>query len=259
MELALKNINVELGKQHIIRDISLDVQTGDFVGIIGPNGSGKSTLLRTVYRVLTPASGTILLDGQDLRNVKFADSAKKVGVVGQFNHLEFDFTVMDMVMMGRTPHKRMLAADTFTDYEIALEAVRKVGMEPYVDRSFASLSGGEKQRIILARALAQQPQILVLDEPTNHLDIKYQLQLLATVKSLGIGVLAALHDLSLAAMYCTKLYVLKDGEIVVSGPPNKILTPELVRTVYEIGCDIRENPDNGYLTITYYPEPGQHI
>lgn len=253
MDLALQNINITLGEKKIIQDVSLAVQNGDFVGIIGPNGSGKSTLLRSIYRVIEPNSGTILLGGQDLKKIKLAESAKKMGVVGQFNTVDFDFTVFEMVMMGRTPHKSLLGSDKAGDYEISLEAIRKVGMEKYTNRNFSTLSGGEKQRIILARALAQQPQLLILDEPTNHLDIKYQLQILSIVKSLGIGVLAALHDLSLAAMYCNKLYVLKDGKLITSGIPNQILTSELVRDVYEIKCDIRENPDTGYLAITYYP------
>lgn len=253
MDLVLKNINVSLGDKNIIQDISLAVAKGEFVGIIGPNGSGKSTLLRTIYRIIQPNSGTIILDGKNLKDIKLAESAKKMGVVGQFNTINFDFTVFEMVMMGRTPHKGLLGSDKPVDYEISLEAIRKVGMESHINRSFSTLSGGEKQRIILARALAQQPQLLILDEPTNHLDIKYQLQILSIVKSLGIGVLAALHDLSLAAMYCNKLYVLKDGNVITSGIPNKILTPELVRDVYEIECDIKEDPDTGYLAITYYP------
>ncbi len=253
MDLVLKNINVTLGGKAILQDISLAVTKGEFVGIIGPNGSGKSTLLRTIYRIIKPSSGAILLDGQNIKQVKLSESAKKMGVVGQFNAVNFDFTVFDMVMMGRTPHKSLLGSDTAVDYEIAMEAIKKTGMEKHVHRSFSTLSGGEKQRIILARALAQQPQLLVLDEPTNHLDIKYQLQILSIVKSLGIGVLAALHDLSLAAMYCSKLYVLKEGNVIASGVPNKILTPELVRAIYEIECDIYENPATGYLSITYYP------
>lgn len=253
MDLALQNINITLGEKKIIQDVSLAVQNGDFVGIIGPNGSGKSTLLRSIYRIIEPNSGTILLGGQDLKKIKLAESAKKMGVVGQFNTVDFDFTVFEMVMMGRTPHKSLLGSDKAADYEISLEAIRKVGMEKYGNCNFSTLSGGEKQRIILARALAQQPQLLILDEPTNHLDIKYQLQILSIVKSLGIGVLAALHDLSLASMYCNKLYVLKDGKLITSGVPNQILTSELIRDVYEIECDIRENPDTGYLAITYYP------
>lgn len=253
MNLALKNITVKLDNQSIIHDVSIEVEQGKFVGLIGPNGSGKSTLLRTAYRVIKPDSGAIILGNESLQNLRLIDSAKKMGVVGQFNTVNFDFSVFEMVMMGRTPHKGLLGADTQKDYDIALAALKKVGMENYSQRSFSTLSGGEKQRVLLARALAQQPQILILDEPTNHLDIKYQLELLSIVKHLGIGVLAALHDLSLAAMYCDKLYVLKDGKVIVSGAPKEILTPELVRSVYEIECDIKENPDTGYLAITYYP------
>lgn len=257
MNLALKNISVELGRQQVVKDVSLEVKQGRFVGLIGPNGSGKSTLLRTIYRVIKPGSGAILLDGRSLQSFSLTESAKKLGVVGQFNQVNFDFSVFEMVMMGRTPHKGMLEADRQEDYAIALAAIKTVGMESYAHRSFSTLSGGEKQRIILARALAQQPQVLLLDEPTNHLDIKYQLELLAIVKALGIGVLAALHDLSLAAMYCDQLYVLKGGAVMTSGKPRQILTPGLVREVYEIDCDIKENPATGCLAITYYPVCGQ--
>lgn len=252
MDLALHHINIDAGQKKIIHDVSLAVQNGEFVGIIGPNGSGKSTLLRAIYRIIQPNSGTILLGGQDLRNIKLAESAKKMGVVGQFNTINFDFTVFEMVMMGRTPHQKQFGGNTAEDYDIVLEAIKKVGMQQYLHCSFSALSGGEKQRIVLARALAQKPELLILDEPTNHLDIKYQLQILSIVKALGIGVLAALHDLSLAAMYCDTLYVLKAGEVIAHGAPNEILTSQLVRNVYEIECDINENP-NGQLAITYYP------
>lgn len=253
MNVALEHVDVNLGEQKIVRDVSLAVNNGEFVGIIGPNGSGKSTLLRTLYRIIRPSNGTIWFDGEDMKSVKIADSAKKMGVVGQFNTVNFDFTVFEMVMMGRTPHKKLWGSDTARDYQIAWEAIGKVGMEKYAERRFSTLSGGEKQRIVLARALAQQPGLLVLDEPTNHLDIKYQLQILSIVKTLGIGVLAALHDLSLAAMYCTWLYVLKEGKVVTSGVPRDILTPGLVREVYEVECDIKVSPDTGCLAITYHP------
>lgn len=253
MDLSLKNIGVTLDNKRIISEVSIDAKKGEFIGIIGPNGSGKSTLLRTIYRVIKPDCGAILLNGRDLKKIKLADSAKNTAVVSQFNPLNFDLSVWEMVIIGRTPHKGFLGADKAEDYEIALAAMRKVGMENYGGRRFATLSGGEKQRIILARALAQQPQLLVLDEPTNHLDIKYQLQLLSIVKSLGIGVLAALHDLSLAAMYCDKLYVMKAGRLVAAGPPNKIITPQLIRDVYEIECTVQENAATGYLSIAYHP------
>ncbi len=253
MDLAVENITVSLARREILRDVSLAVEQGRFVGLLGPNGSGKSTLLRTIYRTVQPSGGVIKFGGQSLQSIKLADSAKKLGVVGQFNTVNFDFSVFEMVMLGRTPHKGLLGADKREDYEIALAALKKVGMEEYAARSFSTLSGGEKQRVLLARALAQQPQLLILDEPTNHLDIKYQLQLLAIVKSLGIGVLAALHDLGLAAMYCDTLYVLKDGKVIAGGTPEQILTPALVREVYEIDCDISRNAATGHLAITYYP------
>lgn len=253
MDLALEHISVHFGNQKIVNEVSLEVKKGDFVGIIGPNGSGKSTLMRTVYRTIQPNSGAVFLGGYNIKEIKLADSAKQLGVLGQFNTVNFDFTVFEMVMMGRTPHKSMLGADTAEDYNIALDAIQKVGMEHYAHRSFASLSGGEKQRIVLARALAQLPKILVLDEPTNHLDIKYQLQILSIVKSLGIGILAVLHDLSLAAMYCNKLYVLKDGQIMAHGVPREIITPELIRDVYEIDSHISVNPVTGCLSISYHP------
>ncbi len=174
-----------------------------------------------------------------------------MGVVGQFNNLGFDFSVYDMVMMGRTPHKNLMEADNKEDYEIVHNALKKVDLTTYSDRSYLTLSGGEKQRVILARAIAQEPKFLILDEPTNHLDIKYQLQIFSIVKSLKIGVLAALHDLSMAATYCDILYVVKNGEIVTYGKPNEILTKELIKSVYEIDCEIYTNPITGEMAIAY--------
>ncbi|MDF2563827.1 MAG: Iron-chelate-transporting ATPase [Massilibacillus sp.] len=253
MDLTLQNIEVTVEKKKIIKSISLSVGKGDFVGIIGPNGGGKSTLLKAVYRVLKPSNGTIMFGGENMQNISLHTSAKQMGVVGQFNTVNFDFTVMEMVLMGRMPHKKVFNADTQEDYKIALQALIQVGMQEAVNRQFVTLSGGEKQRIILARALAQQPQFLVLDEPTNHLDIKYQLQLLSIVKSLGIGALAALHDLNLAAMYCTKLYVLKNGCLIASGTPREVLTKERIRDIYEIDCDVNLDEQTGALSIVYHP------
>ncbi len=253
MNLTLQNLEVTVEKKKIIKSISLSVGKGEFVGIIGPNGGGKSTLLKTVYRILKPSNGTIMFGGENMQNISLHTSARQMGVVGQFNTVNFDFTVMEMVLMGRMPHKKIFNADTQEDYKIALQALTQVGMQEAVNRQFVTLSGGEKQRIILARALSQQPQFLVLDEPTNHLDIKYQLQLLSIVKSLGIGALAALHDLNLAAMYCTKLYVLKNGCLVASGTPREVLTKERIRDIYEIDCDVNLDEQTGALSIVYHP------
>lgn len=253
MDLKMHGLQIDLDEKTIVKNVSLSVEKKEFVGIIGPNGSGKSTLLRAIYRMIQPKHGTILLDGQFLTSTDSTETAKRMAVVSQFNDTQFDFTVLEMVIMGRTPHKKWFHASNSKDYQIALDALAKVGLHGYEERSLASLSGGERQRIILARALAQQPELLILDEPTNHLDIKYQLQILSIVKNLGTGVLAVLHDLSLSALYCDRLYVLKDGAIAAEGPPDTILTPALIRSVYEVHCDIQKHPDTGCLSISYHP------
>lgn len=254
MKLEVKNLQVSLAGKDIVKDISLHTETGEFVGIIGPNGCGKSTLLKSIYRVLKPNGGAVLLDNSDALKVNPKEIAKKMGVVGQFNDMSFDFSVHEMIMMGRTPHKAFLEKDSKEDYKIVQDAISMVNLESYADRSYLTLSGGEKQRVILARALAQQPSILILDEPTNHLDIKYQLQILSIVKSLGVGVLAALHDLTLAAMYCTYIYVMKNGKVIASGKPSEILTKELIAEIYEVDCEVYNNPITGGIGITYLPD-----
>lgn len=252
MSLALQHITVTLQNKQIVRDISLAVKSGQFVGIIGPNGSGKSTLLRTIYRMVEPTSGAILLNQQDLWQLPLKTAAKKIGVVSQFASGDFELSVLDIVMMGRLPHKSWLERDTTADYQIARDALHQVGMADFADARFAALSGGEKQRVILARALTQQPELLLLDEPTNHLDIRYQLQILSIIKALGISVLAVLHDLNLAALYCDTLYILKDGVLAASGRPAEILTPSLVSEIYGIHCSIAPHPAGG-VAVTYHP------
>ena len=167
--------------------------------------------------------------------------------------MSFDFSVEEMVLMGRAPHKTALSRDTEEDYRIAEEALRRVDMLDFRDRSFLTLSGGEKQRILLARALAQQVEILVLDEPTNHLDIKYQIQIMDVVKSLGVGVLAALHDLNLTLMYCYYVYVLKNGSVVAEGPTEDVITEALIRRVYEVDCSVQRHPKTGKLHVVFFP------
>jgi len=199
MDLLVENIAVTLGKTAIIEDISLQVKNKQFVGLIGANGCGKSTLLKAIYKSIKPTKGAVHLDELDVLKSSPKKVAKQLGVVGQFNELSFDFSVKQMVLLGRTPHKGMLESDNQNDDTIVLEALAQVNLSHYADRSYLSLSGGEKQRVILARAIAQQPEFMILDEPTNHLDIKYQLQILRHVKQMDIGILAALHDLELAA------------------------------------------------------------
>ena len=216
------------------------------MGIIGPNGSGKSTLLKCIYRVLKPSGGAVFLDGKELDTYSHKQSARQVAVVAQHNHYSFDFTVHDVVMMGRAPHKRALERDNARDYQLVAQAL--------AHRSFSALSGGEQQRVILARALAQDTPCLILDEPTNHLDIKFQLQLMNLVKGLDRTVIAAIHDLNIASMYCDRLYVLKSGQVVAAGTPRQVLTPALIRQIYEVDAQVFTDSD-GQMHILYRPGP----
>ncbi len=253
MELRAENMIVTLANTDIVNDISIKVKNKQFVGLIGPNGCGKSTLLKSIYKVIKPKKGSIYLGDLDVLNSEPLSVSRIMGVVGQFNDLSFDFTVEEMVLMGRTPHKKFMERDTEEDYKIVREALNKVSLTGYEDRSYLTLSGGEKQRVILARAIAQQPSFLVMDEPTNHLDIKYQLQILSIVKQMNIGTLAALHDLELAAEYCDYLYVMKQGKLMAQGTPKELLTSKLIREVYDVSCEIYTNPVTGELGIAYMP------
>ena len=253
MRIQTEGVKFDIGNKNILKGISIDVNSKEIIGIIGPNGSGKSTFLKCIYRTLKPSSGIIKLGDINLDSIKLKESAKKMAVVSQHNYYDFDFSVGEMVLMGRSPHKKMIERDSYRDYEIMNDALKRVDMLHFKDRNFNSLSGGEQQRIILARALAQETDCLILDEPTNHLDIKYQLQLMNIVKSLDIEVIAAIHDLNIAAMYCDKIYVLKDGRIVAYGTPKEVLTKELIKEVYEVDAIVNEDKENDMINIFYKP------
>ena len=215
MNIQTDNIQVSFGPKTILHDISLDIRNKEFVGIIGPNGSGKSTFLKCLYRVLKPNNGKIFFDGTEMSSLSHRDTALKMAVVAQHSTVNFDFSVLEMVLMGRSPYKGLLDRDKIDDYEIARHALSQVGLSDFESRNFNTLSGGEQQRVILARALAQRTECLVLDEPTNHLDIKYQLELMTIVKRLDATVVSAIHDLNLAAIYCDRLIALKDGSVEI--------------------------------------------
>ena len=244
MNITAENIKMKIGDNEILKGVSIDSKNREFVGIIGPNGSGKSTLLKSIYRILKPNDGCIKLGDMDISKMSIKESAKKMAVVSQHNYYNFDFTVKEVVSMGRSPHKKNLERDNIEDFEIVKESLQKVGMSEFSNRSFSTLSGGEQQRVILARALAQKTPCLILDEPTNHLDIKYQLSLLNIVKSVDLTVISAIHDLNIASMYCDRLFVMKDGQIVASGTPQDILTKELIKEIYEIDVEIIKDSKN---------------
>lgn len=259
MRLDVAQVAVELSSRRIVNEVSLSVAPGEIVGLIGPNGSGKSTLLRAVYRMLRPAAGAVRLGGDDVWQLSARESARRTGVVVQETPSDFEFTVAEVVQMGRTPHKGMLAQDTQDDAQIVLAALQRVQMDGLAERSFSTLSGGEKQRVLVARALAQQPQFLVLDEPTNHLDIHYQLEILELVRGLGITTLVTLHDLNLAAAYCQRLYLLRAGRIVAAGLPEQVLTPALLREVFLVDVVVGQHPTTGTLQLAFVPAPHTHM
>ncbi|MDY4046919.1 ABC transporter ATP-binding protein [Negativibacillus massiliensis] len=251
MKITTQQLHAVLGNTEILRGIDFEANEGEFVGIIGPNGSGKSTLLRCLYRVLTPSEGAVFLDGKELSSYRVKESAQKLAVVAQHNYYNFEFSVRDVVMMGRAPHKRALDRDTAEDYQIMRQSLKAVGMQEFEERSFSTLSGGEQQRIILARALAQQTPCLILDEPTNHLDIKYQLWLMDIVKNLDCTVISAVHDLNIAAMYCDRLYAMKQGKVIAQGTPHQLLTPDLIRELYEVDAEVITDRE-GQMRILYH-------
>ena len=251
--ITAEGVGVRIGSKQIIEDITLHVQEGEFVGIIGPNGSGKSTLLKSIYRVIKQSEGTISLHSRNIETMPLKESALIVAVVSQHNYYNFDFKIEEVVSMGRTPHKKFMEFDNEEDAKIVNDALEKVSMADFKGRQFYTLSGGEQQRIILARALAQQTPCMVLDEPTNHLDIKYQLQLMDLVKELKCTTLCALHDLNIAAAYCDRLYLMKEGRVYAQGKPEAVLTKEIIKDVYEVDVRVNMIPETGLLNIVYTP------
>jgi iron complex transport system ATP-binding protein len=253
MKLEVKNLCYSYGDGDALKGIDLEVEDGEFVGLIGPNGSGKSTALKNIYRGLKPDSGSILLDGEDLLTMPFKKSALKMAVVGQENEVPFDFMVEEIVAMGRSPHKKLFEIDNEDDKYMVHHALEHLGMENMAKKNYLHLSGGEKQRVLIARAVAQESDFYILDEPTNHLDISYQMQIFDFIRRLNVTVLSAIHDLNMAALYCDRLYVLKNGEIVLAGTPEEVLTEENIMNVYGVRSSVTTNPITGKVSITFLP------
>jgi len=251
MRLRLDSVTVELGGCPILDGVDLVIDEGEFVGLVGPNGSGKSTLLRAVYRALRPVAGLISLDGDPLTGLSAREIARRVAVVPQESAADFDFTVAEVVGMGRTPHKRPLDRDTAQDREICADALERVGMSAARDRLFTTLSGGERQRVLIARALAQRCRLHLLDEPTNHLDIRYQLEILGLIRGLGHATLAAIHDLNLAAAYCDRVCVLVAGRLIADGPPDQVLTADLIGEVFGVRAHRLTHPGTGRVILAF--------
>ncbi|MFI1420000.1 ABC transporter ATP-binding protein [Streptomyces sp. NPDC020731] len=251
MQVDIDTVTVEISGVRVVRDASLRAGSGQVVGLVGPNGSGKSTLLRCVYRALRPTAGAVRLGGDDLLAMNTRDSARRLAALPQEAVAEFDFTVAEVVAMGRLPHQGAVARETDEDRRTCAAALEGVGAGHLADRGFLTLSGGERQRVLIARALAQQPQVLVLDEPTNHLDIAQQLEVLSLVRTSGLTVLTALHDLNLAALHCDVLHVIDGGRIVASGAPHDVLTPALLADVFGVRAHRVPHPETGAVQLLF--------
>lgn len=245
--LDIRNLTINFGARSILRDLNLSIAQGSWVGIIGPNGAGKTTLLRSISRTLTPNQGQVVLLNKDLyKDLSPIASARLLAVVPQQTSLSFDLTVRDLVLMGRMPHLGRFERESQKDYEIVDRVLKLTGTAELADQSFLRLSGGQQQLVAIARALAQEPQLLLLDEPTSHLDVRHQVCVMDVLRSLseksGLTIVSVLHDLNLAALYCDYLALVSNGSIAAFGIPEEVLQEKLLREVYQCPIIVSRHP-----------------
>ncbi|MBK6044204.1 ABC transporter ATP-binding protein [Streptomyces sp. MBT55] len=258
MRIDIDALTVEIAGARLVDQVTLGAADGQLVGLVGPNGSGKSTLLRCVYRALRPSAGAVRIGGEDLHALSTREGARRLAALPQDAVAEFDFTVAEIVAMGRLPHQGPMARTTDEDRRHCDEALEGVGRLP----GWRGRGGPHRRsvliaRVLIARALAQQPRVLVLDEPTNHLDIAHQLEVLALVRDSGLTVLTALHDLNLAALHCDVVHVIDSGRIVASGPPHDVLTTELLADVFGVRAHRVTHPETGALQLLFDLPPAR--
>jgi iron complex transport system ATP-binding protein len=237
----------------VVDHVSLEVAQGTIVGLLGPNGSGKTTLLKILAGILQPLGGTVQIDGRPLQQLSRRELARRIAVVPQETHTTFDFSVIDMVLMGRYPHLGPFELEGAADQEIARDALAATGTEHLETRSFATLSGGEKQRVVIAAALAQASDMLLLDEPTAALDLGYQFEITALLRRLnaerGTTMIVSTHDLNLAAALCHRIVLLKQGRVVAHGETKDTLTAANIRRLYDVDADVEFHARAGHLMV----------
>ena len=252
--LTVRGLDYSIDGTEILQDVSLEVPEGTFVGLIGPNGCGKSTLLKNIYKTYRPQKDTVYIDGKDVVSLSAKEMARQAAVVAQENQTEFDLEVLDMVMYGRYAHRRFLEKETEEDLAICRRFLEEVGLKGYENRSFFSLSGGEKQRVLMARTLAQESRLILLDEPTNHLDIRFQYLLMEILKKQDATIFSSVHDLNIAAMYCDRILLMDRGRIIKAGTPEEILTEENILQIFGIHAQITKNPITQKIQVYYIPK-----
>jgi len=243
--LSVDGVECRYGSVKILENVSLSVKEGDFVGILGPNGSGKTTLLKSISRTLKPYKGTILLDKTDIYSMKSVDLAKHMAIVPQESNIGFGFAALDIVLMGRNPHMKRFQMESEKDMAIVRKAMNRTNTWYLADRPINELSGGEKQRVVIARALAQEPKVLLLDEPLTHLDMINQLEIMDLVKGLchteRLIVLTVIHDLNLAARYCNSALLLKDRKVFAVGTLDEVLTSKNIKSVFQVDAIVKKS------------------
>jgi len=252
---AIDRLTAGYGDRDVLHGITLSLQAGRFYGLIGPNGSGKTTLLDLMLANLAPRAGTIRFRDQGIEEYSRRDLAQLIALVPQEFAVNFDFTVLEVVMMGRHPHLPRFASPGPHDREVVERVLAELEIDDLKGRLVTHLSGGEKQRVIVARALAQETPVLILDEATSNLDIRHSLEIFRVLqrrcREEGVTIIAAIHDLNFAGAYCDEIIVLSQGRLAALGPPREVLVPERLGQVFAIDCLAYEQPFSGAHQVAY--------
>lgn len=258
MTVKVNNICFSYEREPVLRNISFEVEQGEFVSLIGPNGSGKTTLLKILNRLLIPKKGEVIIFNRNLNSYSLKELAKIIGFVPQDNFFPFPYTVMEVVLMGRTPHLRGIGFESKNDIEIAFEVMELTNIKSLADKPVTSLSFGERQMVLIARALAQQPKIILLDEPNAHLDISHQIEIFSLLKVLAkeknVTVISVSHDLNLVSSYSDKVILLSKGQILAIGKLDVVLTEENIENAYGTEVFVDINPITGKPRVTLLPD-----
>jgi iron complex transport system ATP-binding protein len=253
--LQVNKLSWSADNQCILQDIQFSIEQGKFVGLIGPNGAGKSSLMRCLYGVNRPDQGEVLFQDKDIWRCSAKENARKIAVILQEQSEHLGLSVYEVVALALTPHKKLFEWDNADDHRRILTVLQEQDLLPFKNRLFAHLSGGEKQRVMLARAMLQGPELLIMDEPTNHLDVHYQLEVLQKVKrqvkAERLTVLASFHDLNLAAAFCDQIIVLQKGTITAYGSPTDVLTESMISEVFQTCAWVDQHPLDQHPRITY--------
>lgn len=249
MKLKIKDVEFSYASVPVLKDVCIELAESEMLGVVGPNGAGKSTLIRCIDRILVPQKGSIVLDGRDIKELRLLELAKKMGYIPQSTSQIFPATVFDTVLMGRRPHLGWRSSEK--DTEKVLEMLQMLNIEEFAMRDINELSGGQQQKVFIARALTQEPDVLLLDEPTSNLDIRHQLEVMDIIKNIVIekelSAIMAIHDLNLASRYADRIVMMNSGKIFSAGDPVSVLTPANIKRVYGVEAEVNNNNGRPYI------------